>query len=791
MFFQRNSAAFGIVGEAGFSSDIPVPMIIGTAALLAALAPTAFGLTVTGALTYDASLDEGYEAFVTDDAPEILVNGSGIAIGNADRYTLGEDVGFRAVRFGVDAAGAFELDTLGFDEDGYALARVFAINEAGESAGWSFRYDNLSVQTFALGGRAVRWDANGVATELDALGLSASGTTTTIAYALNASGAAVGTANQYDGAGASLGTRAVRWYAGGTSGTLLGSFGDDVGGDVSAGATQARAWAINDAGAAAGWSWVYDGAGVYQGQQAVRWDAGTTAATALEALGVSAAGLVDATAVAINASGTAVGSSERYDAGVGQGLRPVRWDAGGSAATELDTLGTTTSGVSFGFASAVNDAGAAVGVSSKYDGTGAYLGERAVRWDAGGATALELETLGTDAGGGAEAAAFALNEAGTAAGFSDRYSNSGTFLGQRAVVWRPDGSVIDLNDLALMDAAGAGTWTLTETRGLASDGWVTGLGTFVPSGGFAYERSWVAQVGLGGDWLNTTGTDNLWRTGNNWSSGTPAIQLDANFVAAGSYTVAFGEDAQARAVAVNAGQVTFALGPQSLTVTDGLSIASGAALTANGTLIADVGNLGTLGPGSWASSIELLTIDGTLNSSGTLILEIVSALNHDRIDVSGAATLGGTLRLSAQSSAGLNYGDTMTVLTANSISGAFDLIQGVIVDDTTALAVTADGTQIVATVALPGDANLDGLVGLLDLDLLGSSWNQSGTWVNGDFNGDGLVSLLDLDVLGANWNTTASFESALAASGISIPEPTSILLMFTGGLCALRPARKS
>ncbi len=59
------------------------------------------------------------------------------------------------------------------------------------------------------------------------------------------------------------------------------------------------------------------------------------------------------------------------------------------------------------------------------------------------------------------------------------------------------------------------------------------------------------------------------------------------------------------------------------------------------------------------------------------------------------------------------------------------------------------------TPALPGDANLDGTVNLLDLAELGANWHGADkTWFQGDFNDDGVVNLLDLAELGQNWHAT-------------------------------------
>ncbi|MEO0530878.1 MAG: hypothetical protein AAF266_09945 [Planctomycetota bacterium] len=75
---------------------------------------------------------------------------------------------------------------------------------------------------------------------------------------------------------------------------------------------------------------------------------------------------------------------------------------------------------------------------------------------------------------------------------------------------------------------------------------------------------------------------------------------------------------------------------------------------------------------------------------------------------------------------------------------------------------------------LPGDANGDGSVDLLDLDILGANFGTmgTGTVATGDFNGDTNVDLLDLDILGANFGT--SINSA------AVPEPATIVAALLG-----------
>ncbi len=82
----------------------------------------------------------------------------------------------------------------------------------------------------------------------------------------------------------------------------------------------------------------------------------------------------------------------------------------------------------------------------------------------------------------------------------------------------------------------------------------------------------------------------------------------------------------------------------------------------------------------------------------------------------------------------------------------------------------ADGTTLVQDLLGTefGDANLDGLVSLLDLDALGANFGQAGGWTQGDFNGSGNIDLLDLNILGARWGFGAP--AANTASLIAAPD---------------------
>jgi hypothetical protein len=65
--------------------------------------------------------------------------------------------------------------------------------------------------------------------------------------------------------------------------------------------------------------------------------------------------------------------------------------------------------------------------------------------------------------------------------------------------------------------------------------------------------------------------------------------------------------------------------------------------------------------------------------------------------------------------------------------------------------VSAQSTaRIASPLLVPGDANGDGHVTIVDLSILASTW-QSTTDLRGDFNKDGVVNVLDLSILASNW----------------------------------------
>jgi hypothetical protein len=59
-----------------------------------------------------------------------------------------------------------------------------------------------------------------------------------------------------------------------------------------------------------------------------------------------------------------------------------------------------------------------------------------------------------------------------------------------------------------------------------------------------------------------------------------------------------------------------------------------------------------------------------------------------------------------------------------------------------------------------GDANLDGLIDIDDLQILGDNWHGAAGWASGDFTGDGLADLDDAGLMELNWTSAQEFGEA-------------------------------
>jgi len=97
----------------------------------------------------------------------------------------------------------------------------------------------------------------------------------------------------------------------------------------------------------------------------------------------------------------------------------------------------------------------------------------------------------------------------------------------------------------------------------------------------------------------------------------------------------------------------------------------------------------------------------------------------------------------------------------------------------------ADSTETI-TVIPDGDLNLDGYVGITDLNIVLGGWNQNvtpGDLAAGDPSGDGLVGIEDLNAVLGNWDAGSPPQNLA-----NIPEPASAALVLMGAVALLRRA---
>jgi hypothetical protein len=213
--------------------------------------------------------------------------------------------------------------------------------------------------------------------------------------------------------------------------TRLGDLGPDINGQITV-----VPYAVNASGLAGGIaSFQYPGH-----ELPVLWPAGGTAPVVLDYLGAKDYIASGASVNAINAGGVAVGYSSLFPtAGLNLGERAVRWAAGGTAVVQLGDLGLRN-GATYSVANAIDSAGNAFGHATK-NVNGVDLGFRAVRWDAGQTAATELTTLNISPSGVAQSNVRGANDSGQLVGEATTFLN-GVQQGRRPVRWTSGGSTI-------------------------------------------------------------------------------------------------------------------------------------------------------------------------------------------------------------------------------------------------------------------------------------------------------------------------------------------------------------
>jgi hypothetical protein len=227
--------------------------------------------------------------------------------------------------------------------------------------------------------------------------------------------------------------------------------------------------------------------------------------------------------------------------------------------------------------------------------------------------------------------------------------------------------------------------------------------------------------------------------------------------------------------------------------------------------IVNVNQGGIYSPGNspGISTAASVAFNGGSVASGAprLVMELggtMAGTQYDQLHVTGTLTLGGTLDVElVDLGAGRfapNAGDSFDILDWGNLAGTFSslLLPALATGkswDTSELYTT--GVLSVVATAVPGDYNGDGIVGPEDYDVWAATFGSTED-LRADANHDGVVDAADYTVwrdhlgqmLGAG-SGAAGYRLGASARPLSAaaPEPTSMLLLLAGGVCA-RVARK-
>ena len=193
-----------------------------------------------------------------------------------------------------------------------------------------------------------------------------------------------------------------------------------------------------------------------------------------------------------------------------------------------------------------------------------------------------------------------------------------------------------------------------------------------------------------------------------------------------------------------------------IVVADSVLIEAMGQLDGDGAIEALVTNEGFVRPGYPTGT---LTINGSFANgpTGDLHIELADSDpgGFDAIAVQGPVSLGGTLNVSLIDGFVPIVGDTFTIITANFISGDFDLITLPKLPPPRFWEVIQDMNSVTLLVGpvIPGDIDGDGIVGVSDLLFLLGNWGPCADCNDcpADLDGDCSVGVADFLILLANW----------------------------------------
>ncbi len=451
------------------------------------------------------------------------------------------------------------------------------------------------------------------------------------------------------------------------------------------------------------------------------------------------------------------------------------WDGGGFAVTNVNA------GATFTINSATIDAFA----NNDYDGTanvaGALVINTSTDWMLDGSVNL------TAGGATLSGRAFEVTNVGMLTGFgtvtSQNINNNGTIAG--------NGGTLTIS-----------TTNFADLDGSNENGVLSALnGGLRITGNFGSEFGFDGTLNIGGGNGFTMTNHGIFNSGTmNMSGGTYTAP---SFTQADTLNVTAGVNTLSSASVFAAGSTTSIAAPASLringsasfvptaSVTGGgtLEVLAGSTASGNANLAVNVLNRGTITPGT---SPGVWAINGNYGQTATGRYAWEAAgtgvAQADRINITGNASLGGTLDISLSGGFVPDWGDSWTIMSYGSRTGDFTSFVAPALAPNLFWWRSVGATTYVLGVRNGADTNRDGVVDFLDLNNVLSFFGQAaaGTFglpgLIGDANEDGAVDFLDL-------NLVLSFFGQSAPANL-IPTPGSAALMtLAAGLMGSRRRR--
>lgn len=393
---------------------------------------------------------------------------------------------------------------------------------------------------------------------------------------------------------------------------------------------------------------------------------------------------------------------------------------------------------------------------------------------AGGATLLQLDT-GTLTNSATGLLHF---QAGGSAGrlFTGNLANSGTVEIDHPTTFDKSGGqyansgLLTINS-TLQITAGALTNFASNTL---TGGTYDVAGTFrFPGADIGTNQAEIILRGASSQILNhATGADALANLAAIGPAGALRLFSGRNFAAAGAFS--------------NQGELE--LGGTTFSAS---SLTNTGVIMGHGTIIGIVMNTtGTVAPGSSSGTLQFNGIY-TQGPGGLLAVELASPANHDRLEITGTATLDGGLAVSLLGGFSPEQDDTFEFLTAASVTGTFDqddvLLPNLSGDLDWRISYGATNVSLIAY--LPGDYNHNGRVDAADYTVWRNTLGPiliAGTGADGtgpEGKPDGIVNRLDYDFWKAHYGARAE-EGSGSYSSHNVPEPSSVTLVCFGAAAA-------